>query len=48
MVHARNATPIKQTVIPIIPIAVSVTVVAVVVAAGLLVYFKKHKTKFSQ
>ncbi len=40
---APTPTPIEQTAIPIIPIAVSFTVVAVVVVAGLLVYHKKHK-----
>jgi parallel beta-helix repeat protein len=41
---APTATPIEQTVIPIIPIAASVAVVALV-AAGLLVYHKKTQTQ---
>ena len=40
---APTPTPIEQTVIPIIPIAVSAAVIAVLLVAGLLVYHKKHK-----
>jgi parallel beta-helix repeat protein len=46
-IMAPTPTPIQTTIVPILPIAVTVAV-ALVVAAGLLVYFKKHNRSLVQ